>query len=399
MGFLDNAGLQYFWTKLKQKFFPLSGGTVNGDLTTTGKINAGGKVELYTNGEGGNLHLNAPDSYGRYWEMDAHNGDFRIYTQTNDGQNYKGFVIGTSGNVDISGDLAVNGAKVFINRGNFSGNMSAVNIAAGIYWCNLSEISGGPKTSGYGWLLVYPGGNLQQFVSYDSHIVYSRGRTNNQWYPWNSALPSSGGTLNGDLITHNVRPFVSANPSQTCNLGSISYRYGTFFCTGGINFSKNEISQSDNVLVIKVSNRAQVGNLTLSALMPIWASDFSTTSSRLVKENITALTEDDARKLLELTPVHFDYKDCVGGKKDQLGLIAEDVLQVIPQVVQVPDGYNESDFDEEKGLFNDLLSLDYSKLVPHLIKMAQIQQQEIDELKTRLSELEAQRITQTEEGP
>ena len=362
-------------------------------------VRIGGKVVLRTDGEGGNLRLDAPDSYGRHWEMDAHNGSFRIYTQTSDYQDYRDFVIDPSGNVSVSGDLVVNGVRAFIHRGNFSGNMSDTNIAAGTYWCNLSNISGGPMSSGWGWLLVYPGGNLQQFVSYNSHIVYSRGYTNGQWYPWHSALPSSGGTLNGDLITHNVRPFVSANPSQTCNLGSISYRYGTLYCTGGVNFSANEISQSDNVLVIKVSNRAQVGNLSLSALMPIWASDFSTTSSRLVKENITALTEDDARKLLELTPVHFDYKDCVGGKKDQLGLIAEDVLQVIPQVVQVPDGYDESSFDEEKGLFNDLLSIDYSKLVPHLIKMVQIQQKEIDELKTRLSELESQRITQTEEGP
>ena len=396
MSLLNKAGLQYLWTKLNQKFFPLSGGTVNGDVSVNGTLSAD--------------------------------------------------------------DVSINGVNAFTSRSNFSGNMNSTEILPGIYFCNLSECTGGPATSGYGWLIVYPNSNLQAFVMFNTHVVYVRGYTNRQWYDWTTAgdylaptahastsatyglgttssyghvkvvngltqsshsngnalsayqgyvlnnkfsnyFPKSGGTLNGDIVTHNVRPFVSANPSQTCNLGSSSYRYGTFFCTGGMNFSANEVSQSDNVLVIKVSNRAHVGNMSLSSLMPIWASDFSTTSSRLVKENITALTEDDARKLLELTPVHFDYKDCVGGKKDQLGLIAEDVLQVIPQVVQVPDGYDESDFDEKKGLFNDLLSLDYSKLVPHLIKMVQIQQQEIDDLKTRLSELKSQRITQTEECP
>lgn len=251
-----------------------------------------------------------------------------------------------------------NGMTPFAYRGNFSGNMSDTNIAAGTYWCNLSNISGGPMSSGYGWLLVYPGGNLQQFVSYNSHIVYSRGYTNRQWYPWHSAFPTSGGTVSGSV-----------------------------YATGDIGFGNNNLAQSDNVLVMKVPVRAQVSNTTLSGLMPIWASNFSTTSSRLIKENITELTEADARKLLDLVPVHFDYKDCVGGEKDQLGLIAEDVLQVIPQVVQVPDGYDESSFDEEKGLFNDLLSIDYSKLVPHLIKMIQVQQQDIDELTAQVANL------------
>ena len=321
-------------------------------------VRIGGKVVLRTDGEGGNLRLDAPDSYGRHWEMDAHNGSFRIYTQTSDYQDYQDFVIDPSGNVSVSGDLVVNGVRAFIHRGNFSGNMSDINIAAGTYWCNLSEISGGPGTSGWGWLLVYPGGNLQQFVSYNSHIVYSRGYTNGQWYPWHSAFPTSGGTVSGSV-----------------------------YATGDIGFGNNNLAQSDNVLVMKVPVRAQVSNTTLSGLMPIWASNFSTTSSRLIKENITELTEADARKLLDLVPVHFDYKDCVGGEKDQLGLIAEDVLQVIPQVVQVPDGYDESSFDEEKGLFNDLLSIDYSKLVPHLIKMIQVQQQEIDELTAQVANL------------
>lgn len=321
-------------------------------------VRIGGKVVLRTDGEGGNLRLDAPDSYGRHWEMDAHNGSFRIYTQTSDYQDYQDFVIDPSGNVSVSGDLVVNGVRAFIHRGNFSGNMSDINIAAGTYWCNLSEISGGPGTSGWGWLLVYPGGNLQQFVSYNSHIIYSRGYTNGQWYPWHSAFPTSGGTVSGSV-----------------------------YATGDIGFGNNNLAQSDNVLVMKVPVRAQVSNTTLSGLMPIWASNFSTTSSRLIKENITELTEADARKLLDLVPVHFDYKDCVGGEKDQLGLIAEDVLQVIPQVVQVPDGYDESSFDEEKGLFNDLLSIDYSKLVPHLIKMIQVQQQDIDELTAQVANL------------
>lgn len=122
MGFLDNAGLQYFWSKLKQKFFPLEGGTINGDVSVNGTLSAD--------------------------------------------------------------DASINGAKAFTSRSNFSGNMNSTEILPGIYFCNLSQCTGGPATSGYGWLIVYPNSRVQNFVFYSTHITYTRGYSNDQWYPW-----------------------------------------------------------------------------------------------------------------------------------------------------------------------------------------------------------------------
>ena len=113
----------------------------------------------------------------------------------------------------------------------------------------------------------------------------------------------------------------------------------------------------------------------------ITASAFNQASSRLIKENIKDITDEEAKKILGLRPISFDYKEKFGGQKNQYGLIAEEVLEEIPFCVNVPNDYSESEFDEEKGINQPILSVDYSKLVPYLIKMIQIQQTEINELK------------------
>lgn len=105
---------------------------------------------------------------------------------------------------------------------------------------------------------------------------------------------------------------------------------------------------------------------------------FTNLSSRKVKDNIEDMTEDDAKTILKLNPVTFDYK-C--GITDQRGLIAEDVAEIMPNAVFYPNGTTKDtyEYDEEKPM--DVPSIDYTKFVPYLIKMVQMQQKEIDELK------------------
>lgn len=54
-------------------------------------------------------------------------------------------------------------------------------------------------------------------------------------------------------------------------------------------------------------------------------------------------------------------------------------MDVLPNMVTVPDDYEQFNPDEPWCT----PSIDYSKFVPYLIKMIQIQQAEIDELKRR----------------
>ena len=105
---------------------------------------------------------------------------------------------------------------------------------------------------------------------------------------------------------------------------------------------------------------------------------FTNLSSRKVKDNIEDMTEDDAKKILELNPVSFDYK-C--GLTDQRGLIAEDVAEIMPNAVFYPNGETKETYKYNEKKPMDVPGIDYTKFVPYLIKMVQMQQKEIDELK------------------
>jgi len=69
-------------------------------LDNAGKLTLDSKVQLWKDGEGGNIRIYAPDSYTYYtnssgntanlfWEMDAYNGDLRFYSYDNDGTSSK----------------------------------------------------------------------------------------------------------------------------------------------------------------------------------------------------------------------------------------------------------------------------------------------------------------------
>lgn len=106
---------------------------------------------------------------------------------------------------------------------------------------------------------------------------------------------------------------------------------------------------------------------------------FTVVSSKYMKENIKDIEDDEAKKLLQLRPVSFDYK--YTGETNKRGLIAEEVLDIMPEMVYVPEDYSEPMDDT---IPDNVPSIDYSKFVPYLIKMVQIQQQEIDQLKEQI---------------
>lgn len=99
----------------------------------------------------------------------------------------------------------------------------------------------------------------------------------------------------------------------------------------------------------------------------IAAGFFNTVSSRRYKENIKDMTEEEAENVLRLRPVKYDYVNRKHGT-NCYGLIAEEVNEVM----NFPVSYDKDGYP--KGL-------DYSKFVPYLIKMVQMQQKEIEDLK------------------
>ena len=90
-------------------------------------------------------------------------------------------------------------------------------------------------------------------------------------------------------------------------------------------------------------------------------------SDRRLKENITETSIQALDKINQLAMVAFDFID--SKKHEEIGLIAQDVEAVIPQAIsqnpENPDGY---------------LHIDYTALVPYLIKAIQELNQKIEKL-------------------
>ena len=112
------------------------------------------------------------------------------------------------------------------------------------------------------------------------------------------------------------------------------------------------------------------GNITCVSL--------TQTSSRKVKENIKPLNIDEARKILGLQAVSFDFKDKARGT-DKRGFIAEDVAEIIPQLV-TPETETEP------------AKLDYIQMIPYLLETIKNQERRIQDLEAKVEEL-SKRLT------
>ena len=91
------------------------------------------------------------------------------------------------------------------------------------------------------------------------------------------------------------------------------------------------------------------------------------TSAKRYKQNIVSL-QDQLDNIKKLKPVEFEWKET---QKKDIGLIAEDVEKVYPQLVEYDDN-------------GDLMGVKYSKITSLLIKAVQEQQEQIEELKEEI---------------
>lgn len=178
-----------------------------------------------------------------------------------------------------------------------------------------------------------------------------------------------------------------STPSSTHKLTTtklyIPSGLGNYGYLNGINISKEETEEE--ALPSVWPNGNAYGNLGLSnkAFLDVYAYNFIDLSDKRKKENIRAVSGNLA-KVLKLNVVKYDYKaevflDEVNPTQDRLnhvdkirknkiGLLAQDVREVIPEVVK---------HDEKR----DIYGIDYTELIPVLIAALQEQQAEIDELK------------------
>jgi len=134
--------------------------------------------------------------------------------------------------------------------------------------------------------------------------------------------------------------------------------FTTFHQSGNVGIG---VDNPGNILTVK----------QFTATDPI-ADAWTIYSSKRWKTNINTIG-DALETVQRLRGVSYDWK--TDGKQD-IGLIAEEVGEVIPEIVQY----------EENGV--DARSLDYARLIPILIEAIKEQQQKIEALENKITEIE-----------
>ena len=216
----------------------------------------------------------------------------------------------------------------------------------------------------------------------------------------NTKMPVTGGTFTGPIGFARAVGFANStwNPvGDDCYMGDfnaagcVAFKSMSSQLTGialvgaGSNIYGRLLVQNDGGDMYLATNGAfYVSNGNNSARAPIYASAFTQSSSRRVKKNIEDMTDEEAKKLLHVEVKSYDYinPDMPDGC---FGCIAEDMAKLIPSCVNGDVDCADDDAAAIQGI-----GIDYSKLVPHLIKMVQIQQAQIDAQQEQINKLASQ---------
>ena len=144
--------------------------------------------------------------------------------------------------------------------------------------------------------------------------------------------------------------------------------YITAVADGAVSITHNNLTK----LATTATGITVTGTITATALTAtglVTAANFNTTSDRRLKDNIEYMASEESLDIvLKLDGVRYS----MGGKKN-IGLIAQEVKNVIPEaVIEREDGF---------------LGINYGNMVAHLIEAIKEQQYQIVELKGEIDEL------------
>ena len=165
---------------------------------------------------------------------------------------------------------------------------------------------------------------------------------------------------------------VNEAPAKLANIGA---GYGSFSLQElGAAINSLGGASNSNQSVLSAQENAKSSTMSfLGSLAGAGGSIFQGKSDRRLKENISNLA-DSLEKILKLEIVNFDY---IGGDKNQAGVIAQQIQDIVPEAVS-----------NERGLF----LVDYSRIAMMAIKALQ-------ELTARVSQLEMVLAEQVAEAP
>jgi len=305
------------------------------------------------------------NSGGRGYIINYENEDIYFWTNAAEQDSSIQMVIASNGNVGIGttnpvakltiGHPTIDDAYFSVNENSMGWRDGMNNFNNHSIWLIDSGLNGGVV----GGITNRPAYN--QDADYGLYLLAG---TSNNWDDWvpHMAIKSDGnvgigttepgnklevaGNVEADGFTINGVPVGTSSDSYwSASSGNIYYNSGNV----GIGTTEPE-----NILAIKQGSDTD----------PI-ADSWTTYSSKRWKENIQPI-KNAIDKVMRLRGVYFNWK--ANGKRD-IGMIAEEVGEVIPEVVAY----------EDNGM--DAKSLDYARLTAVLVQAIKEQQKEIEKLK------------------
>ncbi|MEO7960673.1 MAG: tail fiber domain-containing protein [Ginsengibacter sp.] len=289
--------------------------------------------------------------------------------------NVEGMIIDSTGNVGI-GTSDFNSdqpEKLLIDAGTYPYNGS---------YTYLTPVNAVGASNGFVQMQV----QNRSWGNYSSSdLVAASDGTNNGTLPVNTyihyvdfGINSSGYTNNNSNILN--QPYTAYLYSTTPENFFIGNGYSgkdmIFFTNSGPT-NNNNTADGFEVMRLKGGAARQVtigtptpnGANRLTVSGSVSASMYNVSSDRRLKLNIKSLNYG-LKEILELQPVSYSWKENPS-KDPQLGLIAQDVKVVVPEIVSG---------DENTGT----LSINYTAIIPILINAIKDQQKQIDELKKEI---------------
>jgi hypothetical protein len=241
-----------------------------------------------------------------------------------------------TGNVGIG--TSSPGARLDVGAGVTS---EAIQVNAGSGWSDLILKSSASNGGSVVWNDGADAGEIFYYHA-DNSMSFKTNATER------ARIDSSGNLLVGTTS-------FSFNPTQGATVAGgsvgavgIGHASGTAEGNGYLNFTYNGTN---------------IGSVTQSGTTSVL---YNTSSDARLKDNIA--DAEDAANLIDAIQVRkFDWK--ADGSHQRYGMVAQELVEVAPEAVQVPQ-------DED-----EMMGVDYSKLVPMLVK-------EIQSLRARVAQLE-----------
>lgn len=236
-------------------------------------------------------------------------------------------------------------------------------------------------------------------------------------YGSNNLLTVTG---DGKLGIHNVNPSDLFHLSPNNNVGDVYARFSTTSGLSGLRlqnnsgdwsmytnefsklffgYSTNNFLTTTQVLILEpnateynfipsTTNQVYLGT-SGNRWREIWSQNpLNTSSDRRLKKNIVEI-KYGLEEIMKLEAVSYNWKNN-NDSKLQLGFIAQDVEKIVPEIVS-KSGISDEEFAklEEKGVsISDTYGMQYTGLIPVLVKAVQEQQRNIEAKSKKIFQLE-----------